>query len=418
MSESNALVEKRAKLAAKQEEIKEVFKLAGPDLDFSKKDVLEKLGAVDSKDAMDKLDQRNSELTSLADQVEHERKLEIKSNAEDIERKLRTPAAGTSMVHTVDTKGRTFGQQVIHSKEFQEVAATKWRTPTGAAVFLEDFGVKTLMETTAGFAGESVRTGLLVEGITRPIGILDLIPTRPMNQPLDKYMEETTRTHSAAEKAEGTAYAESVFVWTERTSPVQKITDSIPVTDEQLQDAPQVAGLLDSRLRFGLRQRLDLQVVVGDGTAPNLRGFLDAGFGIATQAKGADPTFDAVFKAMTKVRVGGNANPMGIIFHPNDWQDIRLTRTADGQYIMGNPSTPGASSLFGITVAIAQAITENTALVGDFANFCYIGENRGIDVQVGYVGDQFKEGKKTIRADLRVCFTVPRPLAFCSVTGI
>jgi HK97 family phage major capsid protein len=104
--------------------------------------------------------------------------------------------------------------------------------------------------------------------------------------------------------------------------------------------------------------------------------------------------------------------------HPNDWQDIRLTRTADGQYIMGNPSTPGASSLFGVTVAIAQAITENTALVGDFANFCYIGENRGIDVQVGYVGDQFKEGKKTIRADMRVCFTVPRVLAFCSVTGI
>ena len=48
----------------------------------------------------------------------------------------------------------------------------------------------------------------------------------------------------------------------------------------------------------------------------------------------------------------------------------------------------------------------------------YIGENKGVDVQVGYVGDQFKEGKKTIRADFRVCFTVTRKAAFASVTGI
>lgn len=416
MSESNALVEKRAKLHAKQAELAEVMDLAkdGDRYDLSRKSVLEKLGAADAASALEKITERRQELDAIGADLTQARLADVKDGLDGMAKLMRTPANG--MTHAVDTKARTFGEQVIHSKEFQEAAATKWRTPVGASLFIEEFGVKTLMETTAGFAGESPRTGLLVEAVTRPIQVLDLIPTRPMNQPVDKYMEETTRTHNAAEKDEGAAYAESVFVWTERTQAVQKITDSIPVTDEQLQDAPQVAGLLDSRLRFGLRQRLDLQVLVGDGTAPNLSGILDRA--IQSQAKGADPTFDATYKAMTLVRFTGRAVPSAWVFHPNDWQDVRLTRTADGQYIFGNPSTPGATTLWGLPVTLSDAITEGTALTGDYANFCYIGENRGIDVQVGYVGDQFKEGKKTIRADLRCVFTVTRPYAFCKVTGL
>jgi HK97 family phage major capsid protein len=116
--------------------------------------------------------------------------------------------------------------------------------------------------------------------------------------------------------------------------------------------------------------------------------------------------------------VTGRAVPNAFIYHPNDWQDVRLMRTADGQYIMGNPSQPGATTLFGLPVVVSDAITENTALTGDFANFCYIGERRGIEVAVGYVGDQFKEGKRTIRADLRACMTVTRAAAFCKITGL
>jgi len=257
---------------------------------------------------------------------------------------------------------------------------------------------------------------LLVPIAQPPIALLDLIPVRPINQAVDKYMEETTLTINAAEKAEGAAYAESVYVWTERSSDVQKITDSVPVTDEQLEDAAQAASIIDSRLRYGLRKRLNTQVAVGDGTPPNLSGFLDRS--IQSQARGSDPRFDAIYKAMTLVMFTGGATPNGLVFNPNDWQDIRLARTADGQYIMGNPSQPGPQTLFGLPCALETALTENTSLVGDFSNFCYLAEKRGVEVEVGYVADNFKEGKKTIRASLRTAFTVTRAYAFCKVTGM
>lgn len=414
---SNAVVEKREKFAAKQKELGEVFDMAkdGNVYDFSRKTVLEKLGATDSGDAVAKVKARNVELDNLGSELQQAELKEIQDAIGERETARSTPVRSTAL-HPAPTgsERKTFGQLFAESKAYVE----GWRKNRQIGLTSEvDVDVKTLFERGAGFAPESQRTGLLVEAVTRPVQVLDLMPTRPIQQAVDKYMEETTRTHAAAEKAEGTAYAESTFVWTERTQPVEKITDSIPVTDEQLEDESQVASILDQRLRFGLRQRLDLQVLVGDGTPPNLLG-INVKSGTQTQAKGADPVFDAVFKGLTKVRFTGRAIPNALIFHPNDWQDVRLTRTADGLYIMGNPATPGPMTLFGLPVALSDAQTENTTIVGDFLNFCYVGERRGIDVQIGYVADQFKEGKRTIRADLRACFTITRAAAFCKITGM
>lgn len=417
MSESNALVEKRQEFAAKQRQLGEVFELAkdGAVYDFSRKNVLEKLGAVDSADAVAKVKQRNIELEHLNRELEQAELTEVSLKTRAREEMRNQPVSAPAL-HVPESKARTWGELVAESKEYQAFRKAGARAGMHAAVDC-DISLKTLMQSAVnGFPPESVRSGLLVEAVTRPIQVLDLIPVRNVAQAVDKYMEETTRTHSAAETSEGAAYPESAFVWTERSQAVEKIADSIPVTDEQLEDETAVSGLIDQRLRFGLRQRLDLQVLVGNGTSPNLSGILDRA--TQTQAKGADPVFDAVYKALTKVRFTGRAMPNALVFHPNDWQDIRLTRTADGVYIMGNPSQPGATTLFGLPVAISDALTENTGLVGDFANFCYIGERRGIQVQVGYVGSQFTEGKRTIRAEMRACFTVTRPTAFCTVTGI
>ncbi|TCO54147.1 capsid family protein [Actinocrispum wychmicini] len=100
----------------------------------------------------------------------------------------------------------------------------------------------------------------------------------------------------------------------------------------------------------------------------------------------------------------GRALPNAAIIHPNDWQDIRLLRTADGLYIWGSPSEAGP---------------ENTAVVGDFVNFSELSTRRGVDVQVSNShADFFINGKQAIRADARAALLVYRPTAFCTVTGI
>jgi len=119
------------------------------------------------------------------------------------------------------------------------------------------------------------------------------------------------------------------------------------------------------------------------------------------------------------VRVTGRAIPSGVVLHPNDWQAIRLLRTADGVYIWGSPSDAAPERIWGLPVAQADVITENTGLVGDFRGYCQLVMRRGIDVQVSNShASFFIQGVQAIRADLRCAFPVYRPTAFCLVTGI
>jgi len=312
---------------------------------------------------------------------------------------------------------KTVGQLVTEHEMFK-----KWMAGSrDGKIELADVSIeslKTLFQTTAGWLPESTRIGMVVDAVTRPLQILDIMPIGQTGMANVVYMEETTRTHAAAERTEGALAAESTFVLTERTSPVREIADSIPVTDIQLEDVPMVSSYLDGRLRFGIRQRLDGQIVSGDGIAPNIDGIINTA-GIQTQAKGTDPIPDAVYKAGTKIRVTGRAVPTHYVTHPNDWQQIRLLRTADGIYIWGNPSEAGPERIWGWPVVQNESLTEGTGLLGSFEPaWISLFERRGVVIERGFVGVQFTEGKQTIRGSMRAALTVFRPPAFSTVTAI
>ena len=138
-----------------------------------------------------------------------------------------------------------------------------------------------------------------------------------------------------------------------------------------------------------------------------------------TQAKGSDPVPDAIHKGITKVKVTGRAMPNAVIMHPNDWQDVRLLRTTDGIYIWGSPSETGEPRIWGLRVVESDAQTENTAVVGDFANYSLFVVRRGIEVKVSDShSDYFVKGKQAVRAGMRAATVWLRPEAFCKITGI
>ena len=412
-----ALAQAEGKLKAKQDELAAIFREAGPDLDMSlvksvPGDNAAKVAHVRAlNEELDTIGADLDGLRAVAQAAERARELEGKgrhSGAED--------GADGGMRHGNDgaQAPRDLGALITASQAYKG----RQRGGQGPVATLDVVEVKTLFETTAGWLPETTRTGRVVDYAVRPVQILDVIPTTQTTQNAVVYMEETTFTNNAAEVAEGGTYAESALALTEKTSSVRKIGTWLPVTDEQLEDEPQARGYLNNRLPFMLRQRLDGQVLVGNGTAPNLRGVLNVA-GISTQAKGSDPVPDAVYKAIVAVRVTGRALPSAYVTHPTDWQDVRLLRTADGVYIWGNPSEAGPERIWGLQVVQSDAITLNTGLVGDFANFSELSFRRGVDVQISNSHDVFfVNGKQAIRADVRAAFVVYRPAAFCTVTGI
>lgn len=408
------LEQKQQELTVKQQRIHEVFEAAGEDIDFTQDSVLKLTDTKNSGEAVKRVQEWNVELDDIGKECESLQALvAIRDRAAEVKNKpVNAPALPGSDPPAEPRK--SFGQAITDSPAFKRFRENR----TAGRCIVDGYGMKTLFERDVGWAPESLRVpGLVIDAVTRPIQVTDLIPPGTTGMAVIKYMEETTRDQLSAERSENAAYAESAFALTQRTSDVESIGTSVPVTDEQLEDVPGVQSYLEQRLVFGNRQRLDSQFLNGDGTPPNLRGFKNKS-GVQTQAKGADPVPDAIYKAMTLVRVTGRAFPNAVILHPNDWQDIRLLRTGDGIYIWGSPSEAGPERIWGIQVVQSDAQDENTGLVGDYANFCQTFERRGMEVAMGFVNDDFLDGRVTIRAGFRVAFVIYRATAYCKVTGI
>lgn len=412
-----ALTEAKGKLNAKRDELAGILKEAGPDYDMSKvksiqgdtSAIVAHIGALNTE-----IDERKGKVDELlviaraagaAKEAEQE-----ESGAKDLPDEPRTKGG----------QRKSLGELFIASTAFKGYTTGLGVGPA-ANLNLE---LKTLFQTGAGWAPETTRTGRVEMFPTRPAPhVVEFLPQTTTGQASVVYMEETTFTNNAAETAESTqgspgTYPEAVLALTERSQQVRKIAVFLPLTDEQLEDEQRSEAYVNNRLPFMLRQRLDSQVLVGDGTGVNLLGTASV-VGIQTQAKGSDPIPDAAYKLFRKIRDDGFAEPSAIFMRPAIWEQVRLLKTADGQYIWGHPSVPGTPTLWGVPVVETVAAPATSAIAGDYTNFSELAVRRGIDVQVSNShGTYFVEGKLAIRADVRCAVLHYRPKAFGTVTGL
>lgn len=410
--------EAREAIAEKSKLVSTIFGEAGPDLDFTR---VKCLGDGDTKAKTEKVTQLNAELADLNSDIKEYEALELaRKNANDLNDAFNKPA------ENIIFPGKGTPQPEIKSLG-ELIMASKAVTGEGIRVRFDLDPVKSLLAperkadffTTSGWAPENLRQPGYVAAPLRPIAVIDNLPIYPTTQNSVAYMLESTATNNAAEKTEGNAAIESALALTATTEAVQEVGTFVPTSRVQLEDVALAQAYLTNRLTFFVRQRMDLQILRGDGQAPNLKGTVNIGGSLQTQAKGTDPGPDAIYKAFTKIRTVGFTEPSVIFTHDNDWQDIRLLRTADGIYIFGNPSDPGPYRIWGVPVVVTTAAAENTMVCGDYANFAYVAMRRGVEVEMssGY-SDYFVKGKLAVLATLRCAVVHTRTAAFATVTGM
>jgi HK97 family phage major capsid protein len=360
---------------------------------------------------------RNDELTEIGKEYEAARELhDIEQSAKGHQPAPtgRVPMATSGSVPMSHVQ-KSLGDLTVESDAFKMWVAEGCRGHK--AIELPGITFKTTMSTSAGFSAPNDRTDVVIYSAQRMPVVADLIPQTNVSLSVIKYMEETTFTNNAATVAENAQKPESASAFTERSVLVEKIATTLPVTDEQLMDVPSIRAVIDNRLGLQVLQEEEDQLLTGDGSTPNLQGFLTKS-GVQTQAKSSDTVPDAIYKGITLIRHTGRANPSGVVMHPNDWQDVRLLKDSNGNYIWGSPAEAGIERIWGLPVIVTTAETENTALLGDFRAYSHISRRMGLTIDVGYVGDDFRYNRKTVRAEERLALEIYRAAAFCKVTGI
>ena len=310
-----------------------------------------------------------------------------------------------------------------------------------------------VVTTSAGYAPEVLRSGRVAEQVVAPLTMLDIVPIGTTGQAAIKYMRETGSGSAATSRNEGAVLAESTFTWAESTVPVRSIGHKVPVTEEQLEDAPVVRTLLDRRMLLGVRQAVNKQIIDGNGTAPNIAGFrsleastagtaataaqmnkLEIAQSASTAVSFGKDVMVMIRQLMTLVEVHGGTFSSHICVHPSVWERIQLAETTSAGFYMGDPRFDFGERLWGLPIvkdqyrlsatpetegANNEGFTEGDVpvLLGNFTEFSEFFFRRGVTVEFGHNDDDYERLIQTIRAYTRGALAVYRVKAFANILG-
>lgn len=181
-----------------------------------------------------------------------------------------------------------------------------------------------------------------------------------------EYPKQTVRTNNADVVAEGALKAESAYAWEMDTAPIRTIAHWVPASRQILDDAPQLAGIIDTELRYGLAIKEEVQLLNGSGSGQNLSGLVTNATAYSAPVTIDSPnSIDLIGLAMLQSALA-EFPPDGVVMNPTDWMFMRLLKNADGNYILGDPSKEVEPRLFGVPVVLTTAMTVDKFLVGNF----------------------------------------------------
>lgn len=275
----------------------------------------------------------------------------------------------------------------------------------------------------------------IVSGTPFPLRVRDVLTNGRTNSATVEFVRKLPSTYNAAEVAEATTVAgatakpESAVDLEVVSTSVKTIAHWIPVTRQMLQDAAQVQTFIESELLYGLQKREDTQIVNGDGSGANLTGIANtSGIQIldntattgywATNPLPADANeLDRIRRAVTRIRVVGEANPSFLIAHPNDVERWDMLKDADGNYLLrsGGPEAGGVRRVYGLTIVESLAVTEGQTLVGDGRYGIVLDKMDGQIFMTDSHSDWFIKNLFAILAESRLALAITLPAAFALV---
>ena len=259
----------------------------------------------------------------------------------------------------------------------------------------------------------------IVPGAFRSLGVLDFFPAGTTSSNQVEYTRESQAasppgfTNAAAERAEAAAKPESELLFELIQDPVRTIAHWLKASRQVLDDAPALETYINRRLSHGVRNRLELQILRGNGTSPNISGLSASGRHTAFTPGTGDTALQSLNKAKYAV-IGADETPDVFFMNPADWGVIERDTTSDGIYVAGHGAAVSyvANGMQPMAWGL-PVITSNNVQAGKFYCLASMATQlfvrAGVTVEMGYVNTDFTQNLVTILAEMRAALAVFRP---------
>jgi HK97 family phage major capsid protein len=256
--------------------------------------------------------------------------------------------------------------------------------------------------------------------------VRELFDVQQTTSNMIEFFRVTGFTNNAATVAErndaNTAFGvkpQSAMTVAGAQAPVRTIAHYEVAHRNVLEDEPTLRGIIDNELLYGLRLVEDDQILNGNGSGQNLTGIRNTS-GIQTYSWSAgtagDNRIDAIRRGITKSLLA-YYEPTGMIMHPNDLEDVELSKDANSQYLMLMSVAMGAESrMWRLPIVSTPAITEGKVLLGSFGIGATLFDRMEGNIRVSEQhSDFFVRNAVAVLAEERLALAVKRPESFVEV---
>lgn len=363
-------------------------------------------------------DEERTDLVRRVDRIEN-----LKSEIAD-DYRVKAALAGDDGANTDEIvrsfKGKSLGEAFVESPEFINAKAVDFLGNSGAFHFKAE---PTIIDS---IGGSSAVDGLVVPqripGITGlysyPTKVADLIPKMATNSNTVTYfLEETETSTIGSQTAEGAEKGNFTLTGGEQTEVIEVIGGMAAVTKQTLEDAPFMAGFVNTRMTLQLDKVKEDQILNGSGASGELDGYANR-VGINTFDGTGETDMDAIYKAMDEVMTTSGFSVEAIVMAPGDWQPIVLTKDGNERYYGSGPfAQVVGDSIWGVPVIKSPFQVAGTALLGAFKAASWLATKGGVTVRTSDShSDYFKKNKVAVLIECRLGLGVPQPLGFSTLT--
>jgi HK97 family phage major capsid protein len=344
-----------------------------------------------------------SDMDLLKSDVETLKGLEAKS--QEIEKAIarfegRMEAMNEKGLKT-DRKPRSMGE-AISQAYVENIEKIKETAEKGGLMSLE---TKALYDTTitddysGNIALSTLEAG--VSKIARPvIKIRDIVNMGTTASKFVTYISQKIQTSSAWTDEAGVKVSGQP-AYEEISEEVKKVAGTVKISKEMLADLAFVQSEINSDLMASIDQAIEdalLNGAVGgiNGILTNATNFSAGSFA----GNVVNPNISDVIRVAIAQIQNANFEPTHVVLNPEDVAAMQLTKTSTGEYTYPM-FLMDVNRVANLTVVSTTNQTVGTFLVGDFSK-SNVRMREAMNVQVGYVNDDFQRNMVTILAEARL----------------
>lgn len=248
----------------------------------------------------------------------------------------------------------------------------------------------------------------VIPGAFRQLSILPTVASGTTGSNVVFFSRELSFTNAAAGTAEGSSKPESTLTFEEVSETVKTVAHFLKASKQALDDSSFLASYIDRRMSHGVNQKIESQVVNGDGTGQNLSGWLASGNSTVTSPLLTTDIYGLANKMKSEV-IAADYMPDFFYMNPVDWSTLETTRrgSGDAAFVAASGAVTYVNNgltplLWGLPVVTSNTVPSGTIICKSLDADMFLDRQSTVIEMFEQDGDNVTTNLVTIRGEARV----------------